>query len=145
MKKRFNRQQRSTARLGLVQMIFAHHKQIGTISPISVVTFMEEEWSKPDMGFMKKRFESVQTHWDLLTEIVEGNLQEGWTLERLDSVLYSICLAATDELTHGGGDAAPEIIVKEYVDLAADFFENNDVSFVNAYLNGIKDHMLSAE
>ncbi len=136
--RKFNRQQRSTARLAVVQMVFSKKQDLGSIDAQTVVLFMEEDWAKPDSIFMKKRYNSISENWEVLETILKNSLKEEWSLDRLDSVLFAICMAATDEILFGGSDATPEIIVKEYADLTADFFERSDVGFVNAYLNDLK-------
>jgi transcription termination factor NusB len=68
----------------------------------------------------------------------DAGLQEGWAKERIDPVLYAILLASTDEMLYASTDTPPEIIVKEYADLTADFFDSSETAFVNAYLNSLK-------
>lgn len=46
--------------------------------------------------------------------------------------------AATDEMMYSSKETPAEILVKEYADLAADFFDTSETAFVNAYLNDLK-------
>lgn len=136
--RKFNRQQRSTARLALVQMIFSKKQDLGAVDASMIASFMDEDWAKPDAPFIKKRYESILSNLEFLETTFKNSLKDGWTFERVDTVLVAICLVATDELLFGGKDATPEILVKEYADLASDFFEKTEVGFVNAYLNDLK-------
>ncbi len=138
MKHRFNRHQRSTARLGVVQLLFAQQSGECSPTPDELLMFFDEDWAKPDMRFLHGRIKSVCTKRTTLDHFIDEGLQEGWSRDRLDPVLYAILLASTDEMLHGSSSTPPEIIVKEYADLTADFFDSSETSFVNAYLNSLK-------
>lgn len=138
MKRRFNRHQRSTARLGVVQMLFVHQNGEADIKTDELLNFFDETWEKPDMHFLQRRLESACKNIISINECITSGLQSGWTMDRIDPVLYAILAAATDEMMDPLKETPPEIIVKEYADLAADFFDNSETSFVNAYLNNLK-------
>lgn len=138
MKHRFNRHQRSTARLGVVQLIFVHQSGECTLTSVELLSFFDADWARPDMRFLQKRVESVYENRISIDQIIDEGLQDGWTRDRVDPVLYAILLASTDEMLHASGETPPEIIVKEYADLTADFFDASETAFVNAYLNGLK-------
>lgn len=138
MKRRFNRHQRSTARLGVVQLLFAQERGEKSTQIEDVLKLFDSEWEKPDLHFMQKRFKSVCGNRESVLEYIKSGLQEGWTIERIDPVLYTIMCAATDEMLGADQDTPLEILVKEYADLTADFFDKSETSFVNAYLNDLK-------
>lgn len=138
MKRRFNRHQRSTARLGVVQLLFAHQTGEQATNIEDVLKLFDEQWEKPDMHFMQKRFKSACKNSKAIMEYIVGGLQGGWTIERIDPVLYAILFVATDEMLEAAQDTPLEILVKEYADLTADFFDKSETSFVNAYLNDLK-------
>lgn len=138
MKHRFNRHQRSTARLGVVQLLFVQHSGERKLTPDELLMFFDEDWAKPDMRFLQSRLESVCDNRISIDKIIDTGLQEGWSRDRIDPVLYAILLASTDEMLHGSNSTPAEIIVKEYADLTADFFDTSETSFVNAYLNSLK-------
>lgn len=138
MKRRFNRQQRSTARLGVVQMLFVHRKGELDLKTDDILNFLDEGWEKPDMHFMQTRVNSACKNIITIDEHITAGLRDGWTIDRIDPVLYAILAAATDEMLDSAKETPIEIIVKEYADLTADFFDSSETAFVNAYLNDLK-------
>lgn len=138
MEQRFNRYQRTTARLGVVQLIFAKEKGEAFTNEEDIVAFFDTEWAKPDLRFMHKRFNSSCKNRKIIDGHIESGLREGWSKERIDGVLNSILIAATDEMLAASSDTPLEVLVKEYADLTADFFDRAETSFINAYLNDLK-------
>ncbi len=63
-------------------------------------------------------------------------LKDGFTLKKLDSVLYQILHLATFELKLIKG-VPFKVIIDEYVDIAASFFDKKTVTFVNAILENL--------
>ena len=138
MKRRFNRHQRSTARLGVVQMLFVHQNGETDMKTDELLRFFDTTWEKPDMHFLQTRINSACKNIVSIDEHITSGLQSGWTMERIDPVLYAILAAATDEMMDPSKETPSEILVKEYADLAADFFDTSEAAFVNAYLNDLK-------
>ncbi|MDP3641108.1 MAG: transcription antitermination factor NusB [Alphaproteobacteria bacterium] len=138
MKRRFNRHQRSTARLGVVQMLFVHQNGETDMKTDELLRFFDTTWEKPDMHFLQTRINSACKNIISIDEHITSGLQSGWTMERIDPVLYAILAAATDEMMDPSKETPSEILVKEYADLAADFFDTSETAFVNAYLNDLK-------
>lgn len=138
MKRRFNRHQRSTARLGVVQMLFVHQNGETDIKTEELLNFFDDSWEKPDMHFLQHRINSARKNIVSIDACITSGLQSGWTMDRIDPVLYAILAAATDEMMDPSKETPSEILVKEYADLAADFFDTSETAFVNAYLNDLK-------
>ncbi|GEM_PF-2414004 len=138
MKRRFNRQQRSTARLGVVQLLFVQQNSEAPLKAEEILNFFDETWEKPDMHFMQNRFNSARKNITSIEEHIATGLRDGWTMDRIDPVLHAILAGATDEMMDPAKETPAEIIVKEYADLAADFFDTSETAFVNAYLNDLK-------
>jgi N utilization substance protein B len=103
-----------------------------------LLNFLDDAWEKPDMHFLQKRLASVCENIISIDGYITSGLQSGWTMDRIDPVLRAILAAATDEMMDPAKETPPEILVKEYVDLAADFFGASETSFVSAYLNDLK-------
>lgn len=138
MKRRFNRQQRSTARLGVVQLLFVQQNSEAPLKSEEILNFFDDTWEKPDMHFLQKRINSACKNIISIEEYITTGLRDGWTMDRIDPVLHAILAAATDEMMDPAKETPAEIIVKEYADLAADFFDTAETAFVNAYLNDLK-------
>lgn len=144
MGKRFNRQQRTTARLALVQHFFVQQHGEGIEGgPKSILDFFDPSWEKPDIDFVNSRYKSIAENLPTISQHIENGLQEGWKESSLDKVLHSLLAVATDEMISTHKTTPPEILVKEYADLAGDFFGAPEVSFVNAYLNALKEKVQS--
>lgn len=62
-------------------------------------------------------------------------LKEGYKFENLDGVLREILRLGTFELKYM--KMAPKIVVSEYTDIAASFFDSKKVTFVNATLDAL--------
>ena len=103
-----------------------------------LLRFFDTTWEKPNMHFMQERINSSCKNIIRIDELITSGLQSGWTMERIDPVLYAILAAATDEMMYSSKETPAEILVKEYADLAADFFDTSETAFVNAYLNDLK-------
>ena len=138
MKRRFNRQQRSTARLGVIQILFVQRTTELPLKAEDILNFFDAGWEKPDMHFLQNRINSACKNINAIDEQITAGLRDGWTMDRIDPVLYAILAAATDEMMDSAKETPSEIIVKEYADLAADFFDSAETAFVNAYLNDLK-------
>lgn len=72
--------------------------------------------------------------FDINSEIAQF-LKEGYKLEKLDGVLRQILRLGTFELKYT--ETAPKVVVSEYTDIAASFFDEGKVKFVNATLDAI--------
>lgn len=119
-------------------MLFVHRNSEADIKTDELLNFFDETWEKPDMHFLQKRIASARKNITVIDEYIASGLQSGWAMDRIDPVLYAILTAATDEMMDPSKETPPEIIVKEYADLTADFFDTAETSFVNAYLNDLK-------
>lgn len=119
-------------------MLFVHQNGETDIKTEELLNFFDDTWEKPDMHFLQKRINSACKNITQIDEYITSGLQSGWTMERIDPVLYAILAAATDEMMDSSKETPSEIVVKEYADLAADFFDISETAFVNAYLNDLK-------
>lgn len=137
--RKFNRYQRATARLAAVQSVYAikvGDQQEDTILD-NILNFQEEGWEKPDMPFLRRLVESCQNNMEEICTLVEQHLTKDWTINRIDKLILSIMICAVNELLYEK-DTPAQIILKEYVDLSADFFDEKDVNFINASLNALR-------
>ncbi len=119
-------------------MLFVHQNGETDMKTDELLRFFDTTWEKPDMTFLQKRINSACKNVISIDEQITSGLQSGWTMDRIDPVLYAILAAATDEMMDPSKETPPEILVKEYADLAADFFDTSETAFVNAYLNDLK-------
>lgn len=66
--------------------------------------------------------------------LIGGALVEGWTVERLETVLRAILRAGTYEII-ARPDIPPRVTISEYVEIAHAFFGGKEPGLVNGVLN----------
>jgi transcription antitermination protein NusB len=66
--------------------------------------------------------------------LIGGVLVEGWTVERLETVLRAILRAGTYEIV-ARRDIPPRVSISEYVEIAHAFFGGREPGLVNGVLN----------
>jgi len=95
---------------------------------------------------------------DLLNKLVQGLkddikdtddeisqfLKDNWTIEKLDKITLQILRVGTFELRNIK-DVPAKVIIDEYVDIAASFFEDKKVTFVNAILDKLAQKIRTKE
>ncbi len=90
---------------------------------------------KIDEEFLQKLLALTIDEKTIDAEISEF-LQKGWSLESLDGVLLQILRLGVFELKFFR-DIPAKAIISEYVDIAASFFDEKKITFVNALLDGV--------
>lgn len=65
---------------------------------------------------------------------ISAALAEGWRIERLSETMRALLRVAAFELSHGG-DVPPTVVINEYVDIAAGFFDPPEIGFVNGVVD----------
>ena len=69
-----------------------------------------------------------------LDPLIDGELQKGWPLARIDAILRAVMRAGAYELEHRK-DVPGRVVVSEYVDVANAFVERTETGMVNAVLD----------
>lgn len=139
---------RSAARLAAVQCLY--QLQINQDQPFyvdSLVKGYQDAWAhgehlgdkpladmEPDYRYLTKLLSGIRDGRELLIPIRERLLSEAWNKDRLPPVMEAIFDAALFEL-HGGSLGA-KLVVDEYVRIAAKFFDEKEITFINGVLHG---------
>lgn len=143
---------RSAARLAAVQALY----QMETTGVGVEATIREFEDVR-----LGREIDGVQMHKadraffaDLLTGAVEmqrrldpyldKQLSTGWSLSRISSTARAILRAGLYELSRRA-DVPAKAIINEYVELAKSFFDESDVSFINAVLDAAAQDVRNEE
>jgi N utilization substance protein B len=135
---------RSAARLAAVQALY-QIELTGALAENVVREFTfyrlgaEEEWAPlgpADAPLFADIVRGVAAREEEIDQHIKGALAEGWTMGRLDTTLRAILRAGTYELL-ARPDIPYEVVVNEYVGIAAAFFTEKEPGFVN----GILDHL----
>jgi N utilization substance protein B len=95
----------------------------------------EETNKKIDKKFFKILTEGASRKMVDLDDMIVVHFDEDWLVERVGPLMMSILRAAAFELTENITTA--RIVMSEYAGLAADFFDETEVSFVNAVLDKV--------
>jgi N utilization substance protein B len=143
---------RSASRLAALQAIY--QLELAGGAPDDVVQeFVEHRFGRDgetgnsgahDEAFFADIVHGVQKHQVEIDRAVAGALSAGWTLGRIDSILRALLRAATYELLQRR-DVPAKVVIDEYVDLARDFFDGDEPSFVNAVLDRLARAKRAAE
>ena len=70
----------------------------------------------------------------LLDQQIAPALSDKWKLDRIDATLRAILRCGVFEMTHAA-DTPARVLLDAYVDLAAAFFDDKEVAFINAVLD----------
>jgi N utilization substance protein B len=89
-----------------------------------------------DKTFLDSLIFGLEINQKLIDETIIKFLQDGWDLETIDDILLAILRLGVFELKFME-DIPTKVVIGEYVDIAASFFENKKITFVNAILDAI--------
>lgn len=142
---------RSAARLAAVQALY--EMEIAGIDADSVeeefVGFRfgrEQEISpgKPDEEFFADLVHGVPRRQEEIDAAISECLANNWRLSRVDSILRAILRAGAYELI-ARRDVPAKVVIDEYVELAHDFFAEDEAPFINAALDKLAHKKRPAE
>jgi len=155
-------QQKNAARLVFVQAVYGEHFGIAIRSAEDWVKRYEDEIladattpeieadeqseevfglkpeAEPDMRFLRKLLrgwieeKAAVKHY--LTEFLDGKKRP---YSRLSPLIQSVLCAASYELLHSA--TKPPVLLKEYTEIAAGFFDNPELGFINGTLQEVAD------
>jgi len=89
-----------------------------------------------DLGLLETLLTGISLGVDEIDHDIFGLLKEGWDLEKLPDVMVYILRLGAFELKFMH-DVPLKVVLDEYVDIAAGFFENKKVTFLNATLENL--------
>lgn len=91
---------------------------------------------RPDEKFLAKIIAGVFENMESIDSIIQRNLGESWTKERMSNVMVALLRVAVYELS--ASQKLPfKVIINEYLNIAKRFFDEKDTSFVNGILDKI--------
>ncbi len=91
---------------------------------------------KIDHNLLDSLLAAVSLGMDNIDEEIKTHLKDSWELPNLPDVMLYLLRLGTFELKYMI-DVPVKVVLGEYVDIAAAFFENKKVTFVNATLEAI--------
>lgn len=143
---------RSLARLGAVQALY--QMDIGGADTEKVLAEFElhhirigendEVTSDPDIQFFRELVLGVVENQTDIDPKIDTHLAAGWRLNRLDSTLRAILRAGTFELGWRA-DIPVKVVLDEYIELAHDFFQDEESKVVNGVLDALAKELRTQE
>lgn len=139
---------RTLSRLMAIQIFYQHNffgdeKKLTEVKEDVIENYaldFEEDISsyreKIDENFLNNLVAGLELDSKKIDEEISEFLKEGWNLEKLDDVVYQILRLGAFELKFMK-DTPLKVIIDEYVDIAASFFDDKKITFVNATLENL--------
>jgi N utilization substance protein B len=144
-------EQRAAARLAAVQALY--QMEVTSKGLNEILAEFEAYWigqevegdqyRPAEIAFFQNILQGVLQDQTAIDRMTDDALQAGWPLKRVEAVLRAILRCGTYELLRRG-DVPARVIITEYADLAAAFFDREEVGLVNGVLDGLA-HRLRAD
>lgn len=145
-------EQRAAARLAAVQALY--QMEIASSGINDILAEFESHWIgqevegdqyKPaELAFFRAIVRGVLDDQTAIDQVTDDVLQKGWPLKRVEAVLRAIFRAGGYELLHRT-DVPARVVITEYADIAAAFFDRDEVGLVNGVLDGLAHRVRAAE
>jgi N utilization substance protein B len=147
-KKVNSNQKRSLSRLMAIQIFYQHNffgneKNLDEIKNDVIENYLidsDENLSsyreKIDSEFLENLLSGIAFDGIKIDTEISEFLKDGWTLAKLDDVTLQILRLGAFELK-SMLDAPLKVIINEYVDIAASFFDSKKITFINATLENL--------
>jgi N utilization substance protein B len=97
---------------------------------------VEVPLAKPDATLFAAIVRGALERRDDLDRAIGGALNEGWSVDRLETIMRSILRAGAFELM-ARADIPPRVSISEYTDVAGAFYGGTEPGLVNAVLDRI--------
>ncbi len=146
---------RAAARLGAIQALY-QMKMTGEGVASVIVDFLDTrlagsgqdfegvDLERIDRDFFENLVRGVARETDDLDDMVAAVIAEGWSVERLESLLRLILAAGAFELGHWP-EVPARVVVSQYVDLAHAFLDDRQTALANGVLDTLARHLRPEE
>ena len=143
---------RSAARLGAVQALYEMEisgKPIGLVVPEFEAHWLGREIEGHEMKPAETKFfraivEGVIERQRDIDRAIDAVLAKGWPLVRIEAVIRAILRAGGYELL-SRKDVPVKVVIHEYGDIAAAFYEGDEIGMVSAVLDALARDMRAGE
>lgn len=141
---------RTMARFATVQALYRYHLTGQNINEVikefrddAIPLSEEKSYKLRDPDFFEELTEGVITHLDEIDQHITTVLVKEWTIDRMELLLKEILRVAIYELAFAF-ETPGKVIINEYVDVTALFYDETEPRIVNAMLDKL-GHMLRVE
>ena len=144
---------RSLSRLVAVQSLYQYDFYHGEIAIDFIARQLLENYflsgdeelptsyqNKVDCNLLESLIPGVVLALPTIDEKIKLSLNNGWEIDKLSDILLPVLRLAIFELKFMK-DVPNKVIISEYVDLAACFYEAKKVTFVNGFLQNIANEL----
>ena len=145
-------ERRAAARLAAVQALY--QMDVAKTGINEILAEFESHWigqevegdqyNPAEVAFFRNIVEGVLGQQAEVDALVDGALQQGWPLRRVEAVLRAILRAGAYELL-GRKDVPARVVIVEYTDIAGAFFEGDEVGMVNGVLDSLARRLRADE
>ena len=111
-----------------------------------VELFMQEHGidEQQEVDYVKEIFNGIKQNKEEIVNLIQNNLKEKWSVDRISKIDFAILEIAIFELVFS--KLPYKVVINEAVELAKKYGEDNSKSFVNGILASIvKDKNLAEE
>jgi len=95
-----------------------------------------DEYRPADEGYFQLIVKGVFNHQVIIDKAIEQATEGKWNLKKLDTTVRAILRCSVFEMIYRA-EVPSGVILREYLDIADAFFENEEVRFINGVLNAI--------
>lgn len=132
---------RTSARVAAVKLVYEY--LLGGEGGDSTLTeLLGIQPHENETDFMYTLFNGVTQNKPALDEALGGRLGEGWALDRLPKVDYSILLVAAWELLYGSVPAG--VAINEAVEIAKQYSDDKSGAYINGVLGSLARQIKNA-
>ncbi|MBU6338852.1 MAG: transcription antitermination factor NusB [Rickettsiales bacterium] len=99
---------------------------------------------KIDFSFLETLLKGMQLYLGEIDHEISPFLKENWSLQSLPDIMLYIIRFGSFELKYMK-DVPLKVVIDEYVDIGASFFENKKVTFLNGILENLAKYYRAEE
>ena len=98
---------------------------------------------KEEVNYIKQAFTGIKENKEEILSLIENNLKEKWSVDRISKIDFAILEVAIFELIYS--KLPYKVVINEAVELAKKYGDDNSKSFVNGILASIVKEKKIAE
>lgn len=127
---------RSALRENTFKLLYSNEIQ-KEMTDEQIELFLQENdiYSEENMKHIKECFKGINTNIEEIKELIQKNLKENWTIDRISKIDRAILKLAIYEMLYA--KVPYKVVINEAVELAKKYGEDSSKAFVNGILASI--------
>ena len=142
-RRRAQRSRRRRSRLAAVQALY-RIGLTGDDAEAAIADLTAPSAPRMDRPFFGALVRGAAARRPTVDPAIAGVLAEGWRFERLSETMRALLRVAAFELS-SRGDTPAAVVIGEYVDIAAGFFDDAETGFVNGVVDRLARELEPAD